>query len=432
MTTKKSDLFSEEATDNSEALSSDKKEISENKSEENTTILASEKTNSIILVLPEEKPILEKFFEEEQKVLEIVSICERAQEVKDDSSNDYARQVGKRANELVKAIDKKRLALTKPVREEQERINTVAKKLSSPIEAQIEKIRSVVTAYETEKERKRLEEVARIEKEKKEKEEKEKKERERVAKIKNEINRIQNTALADINQIEDMKSLNELEFRLNSWKPKAEFFSEFMPELQAVIKDLNEKITLRKPVIEQLQKQKEEAARLKGEAKKLAEEKLKLQQEELKKQKEAEEKRLLEEKELKDRAEALNRQELSIFIASLNYTKETAQEVEKFIGKYGSATTAMQKKQEMLDTINAERIAAAKNTELNAKKMKNQRVNFKFRILNESEVPREFLSVDEKKINQAIVANRMLLEKVPVEFKIAGIEIYSETKTVLK
>jgi hypothetical protein len=441
MTNKKQEsipsLFSEEATDNSsdgiempQAEATDT--IVENKEEDKSTVHISQETKSIIVVSPEEMPILAKFSEEEQKVLEVVAICERAQQINDDTQNDYARQVGKRANELLKAIDKKRLALTEPIREQHNRINAVAKKLSSPIDLELEKLRQSITTYETEKERKRQMELKRIEEEKKAKEEIERKERERVAKIKLEINNIQNNATADINRIEDLKGLTEFDTRLRSWKPKAEFFAEFMPELKSMLEDLYRKIELRKPIIEELTKQKEEAQRLKGEAKKVAEEKARLEQEKLDKAKKDEADRLQIEKEARDRAEVLNRQDLSIFIASLNYTKETLQETEKFIGKYGSATAAIANKQGIIDAINAERLAKAKDNELEAKKMKNQRVNFKFRILNESQVPREYLMVDEKKLNEAIVKNRILLEKIPAEFKIDGIEIYSETKTVFK
>ena len=399
-----------------------------------TTKLKEEKApvteQAVLVFAPEEKPVVSKF-DMEQKVLEIVAVCNLAVTVKDDATNDYARQVGKNASLVVRAIENKRKELNGNPKKEIEDNNSVAKKLSAPIEVQIDKIRMAVSTYELEKEKKRLAEVAKAEEAKRKQEEAEQKERDRVQAIKQKIFDTKNKSLSDIDAISDPESLLAFEKRFKAWKPKASEYGEFMNEVDAIKKDIEDRIKTRKVIVADIEKARKESERLKGVAKKQA-----LKELELKKAKLDAEKAQADADQKKKDAEGqaieneANR-DLSIYLATLG-VKDVPKRTEEFVQLFGSSKGAMENKPKIVEKINAERIEDYNSKNLKSEKVKNQRTEYKFTVLDETLVPREFLSVDDVKIRKAIVEKRSELEKDLSSFKIAGVEIFPETKTVFK
>jgi hypothetical protein len=387
-------------------------------------------TQEILVFAPEEKPVVSKF-DMEQRVLEIVAVCTQAVAIKDDATNDYARQVGKNASLIVKAIDKKRLELNELPKKEIESNNAVAKKLSAPIETQIERLRLSVSTYELDKEKKRLAELKIIEDAKKVKEEAERKERERVQGIKQNILDTKNKAFSDIDLISDPKSLSEFEKRFNGWKPKEEYYAEFMGELTAVREEITKRIQSRQVIVAEIEKSRKEAEKLKGVAKAQAQKELELKKQQLDLEKSQADAKAKEVELEKQKAENKANQDLTIYLATLG-VKEVPKRTEEFVQLFGSSVDAMNNKDKIVEKINAERISDYNSKNLKADKVKNQRTEYKFTILDETLVPREYLCVDETKIKKAIAENREALEKDLSSFQIAGVQIFPETKTVFK
>jgi hypothetical protein len=421
-----------------------------------------------------EHTALQKFNEVQQKVIEIVVNC-KSIKVTDAASNLRAKEVGKSANALVKAIDKKRLELTKPLRDEAERINSVAKQLSAPLETEVERFKIEITAFDLEQERIRQEQLKKAEEERKAKEEADRIERERIDKIKEQIRIVENAGLDEINRCDTVAKVDALANKLTNWKPKAEFYQEFLPQVQSAIADLIEKVKLRKPVVQEMENQKAEAERLakiaaeqEAKAKEIeaarvkaleqqtkaeqdasnaqaaiakaeqdrikaeqakaaaaeAQRKAEEQQQLLKKQQESAEADRIKAEQRKAELEEAQKQSLQTFLRAVGVRtiEETAN---YYIQKYGSAEIANTKKNDII----AEQTAKRQEKALGAK-TKNLRTDYKFEITDESLIAREFLSVDEKKIREAIIANREALEAG--SYTIAGIEIYADTKAVLR
>jgi len=383
-------------------------------------------------VTEDESFILKKYSEEEKKVIHIVSVCQQALAITTDASNNYAREVGKQASDLIKAINKRRLELTKPLRDEETLINSVAKKLTAPLEEQVGKLRLAVTRFEMEKERKRQEEIRQQEEIKQQRELAEKVERERIMRIKNEIQKVQNSAFAEIERIEDAKSLTAFETKIKNWKPKEEFFAEFMPELTLVLNEIAQRIESRKSIITEMQRAKAEAERLKGVAKLQAEREAELKRKELEAQKLKEQMEERQRQIDKEKRENMAIQELTYFVASLGLNTNIEEKVKELVKTYGSAILALGNQTAIIEKINKERIEAHNKAILEAQKVKNQRTDYLFNVLDEAKVPREFLSVDETKIRKAIQDNRKKLEQDIASFTIEGIEIYPQTKTIFK
>jgi hypothetical protein len=417
---------------------------------------------------------LKKYNETQQKVIEVVKAC-KSIKVVDAASNNRGREIGKSANAVIKAIDKRRLELTKPLRDGIEVINSVAKQLASPIEVEVERLKKEITQFEIESEKRRQEELKKAEEARKAKEEAEKKERERIEKIKTNIRQVENSGLQKINDCDSIDKINQLSATLLNWKPKADFYQEFFPEIQSLISDLIQKTELRRPIIEEIERQKAEAQRLEKVAQEQEAKAKLIEQEqrranELKSKaeqdvinaemqtKKAEQDRINAEaakkaaqeaqakaeeqqrklKEQQDNAELLKitnekraaqfeeeqKQNLQNFLKAIGI-KTFESKAEMYIKAYGSAEIAITKKNEIIQAETE--LRQVKNL---SSKTKNLRTDYKFELEDENLIPRQYLMVDEKKIREAIVANREAIEQG--NFSIPGVKIIEDVKSVLR
>jgi hypothetical protein len=384
----------------------------------------------VIQVAEEEKDALVKFSDQEKKVQEIVALC-KSVVVTDDASNTLARSIGVQAKAVISAIEKKRKELVRPHIDKQDAYNSVAKKLSSPIEEAVNtRINRMVTAYELAREEKRKAALAQAEKEKKEKEEAEAIEKARVDRIRASIKEVLDKGNGRIDKIDSSGSLDAFVKELSAWKPKVEFYGEFYSELENTIVELKTRAENRRPIIIQLEQNKAEAAKLEGEAKLQAEKIAAQQADKLKAIQEKEAAELATKKAEEEAKEANAKRELTILIAPI--CQNIHEELKRQIGLHGSAVNAMANKGKVIQSVTEAKTEKQEIRGLKSEKMKNQRLEFKFEIINEFQIPREFLSVDETKIRAAIVANRAALEKDINGFKIEGVTIYPDTKTVFK
>ena len=89
-----------------------------------------------------------------------------------------------------------------------------------------------------------------------------------------------------------------------------------------------------------------------------------------------------------------------------------------------------------LETILAKELGVVqRNDKINnlvGDKVKNQRKEVKFKIVDANKIPREYLKVDETKIRATMGENRNGLKEDIHSFKIEGVEFYIESTTVLK
>lgn len=373
-----------------------------------------------------DKPVYE---EHQRRALNEILLAAKITVISNDEENTNARERAKILSNISKEINALRLATNKQWEKKIDDNNDAAKKITGPLNDHVNRIKELINKYEIAKEEARKAELARIEKEKKEKEEAERKERERIEKIKNSLKNARDTASAEISK-DDYDSLLAIEQKISGWQPKADFYAEFMPDAIALKEELLSMVELKKPILEQIKKQKEEADRLDGIAKEQAKKELELQQEALRQQKKKEEQEKAELEMKRQQAEIEAKQELMVLIASMGIS-DVEKTIDSLVLKYGSAAEASKKREEVIEHFMAAQEIEKKQEQLISSKVKNRRTDFLFNIVDESIIPREFLKVDETKIRAAIQENRKTLEKDINGFKIAGVEIYQEKKTIL-
>ncbi len=360
---------------------------------------------------------------------ELLSLSKKI--IQDDIDNNSARDIGKQLTKLVKQIDDARLEANKP---DQAKINkrmADAKTIIVPASAEVERLKKAISFYESEKERKRLLELKRIEDEKKAKEEAEKKERERVAKIKSAIERIRTEGIARLEKCNTLAELNSFETNVNGFVLKTDFYQEFISEAENEKTQLIILVSQRKPLLEEIEKQKLEAAKLEGEQKEAANREAEAKQKEFAAQKLADEEKRKNEELVKQNNELNASRDLMMFAASLDLT-DAELYINKVIEKYGSAYTAMQDREKLIDDYKQSLIEKSKEEAVTAGKVKNVRTDFDFKIVSETEIPDEFWSVDEAKIKKYILSKRAELEKDVNSVSIKGLIIFPRRSTILK
>jgi len=352
--------------------------------------------------------------------------------IKDDDENTNARALGKELTDLKKEIEDEKKKRNKPLKEEMDSNTEKAKKLIEPIEKQVDRLKSLITTYELEKERKRKEELERIEKEKKEKEEKERKEAERVSKIRNEISRLRDLSHKSISDANTEEALNKIELNLKNWQPKKEYFMEFYDEVNINLKkEIQSLIDGRRPIVKELDEARKKAEELQAKNKEAAEKERKLLEEKLADERKKKEQEAAMKKAQEDAEELSARNELTVLIASLG-VKDFEGYLKKIVSKYSTCRQAVLKRDEIIKSYQDEQDKLRQIQLLEQQKIKNQRIDFVFTIDDETKVPIQYLSVDEKKIKKAIQENREALEKDINSFKIDGVTITSKVQTVLK
>ena len=300
--------------------------------------------------------------------------------------------------------------------------------ISEPLKKEVERLKNAVGLYETEKERKRLEEEKRLAKEKAEKEAAILAEQQRVAKVRQNISDISTNGIAGLDKCNTLDELNAFSTKVKSAVLKEEFYKEYFQEAKDKMAELVTLIEQRRPLLEEIEKAKKEAELLEGEQKAAAE---KAMAEKLEAEKVAnEEKRKNEELE-RENKEMTAKQELFSLFASLGI-KKVSDYVNVVVEKHGSAIIAAEKREELISDYQNSLVEKAKEEEATSEKVKNVRVDYLFEITDENLIPREYLCVDEAKIKKAIQANREILQKDINGYKIAGVMIFPKNSTILK
>lgn len=381
-------------------------------------VTATLKKDSIEIFELQSKPLIEK-------VIKIISIGT-------DDDNANARTLAKELADLKKKVNAEKIARNKPLNAEIDANGEKAKKIVEPIDVQIERVKQLITNYELEKERKRKEEIAKIEAEKKEREEKERLNNERISKIRGEIQRLRELSSKSIGDANTLSDLLKIETNMTTWKPKQEYFMEFFDEVDVTLRnEIKSLIEARKPILKELDEQREKAAKLEEENKEAAERERKLIAEKL----EAEKKKKEQEdaiKKAQEETEEMNaKNEITVLVASLGI-KDFEPYIENILKKYGNYRTASASREKIITSFQEEQEEKRQKAILDAQRIKNQRVDYDFEITDVTKVPLQYWSVDESKIKKAIQENRSLLEKDVNSFKIDGVKITPVTTTVLK
>lgn len=368
---------------------------------------------------------------DEFKVLadEVLILSKKIITPKDDSENTDARDYAKRLSKIMKDADTERKLKNNPWEEKIDQNNDLAKMvISEPLKKEVERLKNAVGLYETEKERKRLEEEKRLAKEKAEKEAAILAEQQRVAKVRQNISDISTNGIAGLDKCNTLDELNIFSNKVKSYVLKEEFYKECLEEAKGKVDELLTLIEQRRPLLEEIEKAKKEAELLDGEQKAAAE---KAMAEKLEAEKVAnEEKRKNEELE-RENKEMTAKQELFSLFASLGI-KKVSDYVNVVVEKYGSAIIAAEKREELISDYQNSLVEKAKEEEATSEKVKNVRVDYLFEITDENLIPREYLCVDEAKIKKAIQANREALQKDIKNFSIKGTIIFPKNSTILK
>jgi len=371
-------------------------------------------------------------FDFEKQSSELFSLSKKLSLINDDEDNNSARDIAKQMTTLKNKIEDARKEANKP---DQQRIDSrmeSAKKITEPITKEVERLKQCISFYESEKERKRLEEKKKLEDEIKAKEEKEKKERDRVQNIRKEIDRLRTDGQAKVNACNTMKEINDLELKLKGWKLKPEFFSEFIEEAEGLKNEISELLSKRKPLIEEIEKKNEDAKKLEGEKKEQAEREAEAKKKELEAQNKLREEENRNKELQEQNMELAARQELIVLVASFGINKGVEEYMDNVIAKYGNCRLAMTNRDKLVDDYREHLSNKTKMDAIESEKVKNVRLTFEFSIIDEDLIPREFLSVDEAKIRKFITDKRKELEKDVNSVKINGLLIYPKKQTIVK
>lgn len=368
---------------------------------------------------------------DEFKVLadDILVLSKKIIAPKDDTENTNARDYAKRLAKIEKDADTERKLKNNPWQEKIDQNNDLAKMvISEPLKKEVERLKNAVGLYETEKERKRIEEEKRLAKEKAEKEAAILAEQQRVAKVRQNISDISTNGIAGLDKCNTLDELNIFSNKVKSYVLKEEFYKECLEEAKGKVNELLTLIEQRRPLLEEIEKAKKEAELLEGEQKLAAQ---KAMAEKLEAEKSAnEEKRKNEELE-RENKEMTAKQELFSLFASLGI-KKVSDKVNEVVEKYGSAIIAAEKREELISNYQESLVEKSKEDEIASEKVKNVRVDYLHEIIDEKLIPREFLMVDEAKIKKAIQANREILQKDINGYKISGCIIFPKNSTILK
>lgn len=371
-------------------------------------------------------------FDFEKQSSELFSLSKKLSLIKDDEDNQAARDLAKQMTTLKNKIEEARKEANKP---DQQRIDgrmESAKKITEPLTKELDRLKQCVSFYESEKERKRLEEKKKLEDEIKAKEEKEKKERERVQKIRSEIDRLRTDGQAKVNACNTLKEVNDLEVKLKGWKLKPEFFAEFIEEAEGLKNEISELLSQRKPLIEEIEKNNLEAEKLKGDKKLQAEKEAEAKKKELEAQNKLQEEEQRNKQLQEQNMELAAKQELIVLVASFGMSRGVEEYMENVIAKYGNCRLAMEQRDKLVDDYREHLSNKTKMDAIDSEKVKNVRLTFEFSIIDEDLIPREFLSVDEAKIRKALVDNRKKLEEDVNGYKIDGLLIYPKKSIIVK
>ncbi len=363
---------------------------------------------------------------------DILAITKNIAVITDDEQNELARSCGKKLTKLKSELDEARKAANAPDQERIDDRNARANAIKAGMEKEVDRLKATIAFYEQEKERKAKELAEKLERERKEKEEAEAKERLRVETIKSTIAKIKSEGIPKLEKCNTLLELNTFEANLKGWKLKTDFYAEFLSEAQSVKDELVALVAQRRPLLEEIDRKNKEAELLKGEQARL------LREEADAKQRQLDAQRLVDEAERNAKAlaeqnkELEARNELTVLIASFG-VKDVMGYTERVLRKHGTCLQAVADREKLIEEykefLNEQ---GQPKWEIGGSSVKNRRTDYLFTIVDESLIPREYLSVDESKIKKAIQANRQVLEKDVNSFQIAGMVIYPQKSTILK
>lgn len=356
-----------------------------------------------------------------EEVAELLAQCQSVKLIQNDEDNQLATETATKLNKLMKKIDESRLDVNRPLQDAIKSNNAIAKTMTDPIEKEIARIKPQITAYETEKERQRQEELAKIEAQKLQAEKLKQAEANRIARITGSIDKMEQDLTSKIEAVRTTEGLNILKEKLSEWTPKEEYYQEFLPNVEQLVKDLEAKIESRYATVLQL-----EAAVEQGNAKEAQE-----AQERIEKINQEQKQQAGEKQEEQETDDFKARQQLIMLFGQMG-VDNVADSVEEVISAYGSAKIAWEHKDDMIQAYQAQKEAAEKAEELKNGGMKNQRISFSYQIIDKSKIPLEYMAVDEVKIRAALKANGQALAQDMDSFKIEGVLIKKELKTVLR
>lgn len=372
------------------------------------------------------------YFEYEKQYDELTELSKKIILINDDFENQSARDIAKKMTTLKSSIENARKQWNEPHQKKIDDNNENAKKITEPIIKEVERLKQSISFYETEKERKRVEEENRLKEELRLKQEKEKQENERKSKIRSEIERLRIDGQNRVNNCNTVKDITDLEIKLNGWKLKPEFFMEFIGDAEKIKSEIIEALQKRKPIIIELEEKKQEAEKLKGKQAEQAKREAEAKQKELEAQNKLREEKQRNKQLQEQNMELAARQELIALVASFGIKYNIEGYMDSIISKYGNCRLAINNREQIIEDYRQYLKDKAEISAVKSDKVKNVRTDFLFSIVDENLIPKEFMSVDESKIRKAIQENRGLLEKDINGYKIEGLIIYPQKKTIIK
>lgn len=423
--------FIDEAIANTPQVENTEKEVKSKKVTVKTKEVKALEIPSSLEIKAEEANQNPLAYVDEYKALadDILILSKKIITPKDDDENTNARDYAKRLTKIAKDAEEERKLKNNPWQEKIDQNNDLAKMvISEPLKKEIDRLKSGISFYETEKERKRVEEEKKLAKEKADREAAAVAEQQRVAKVRQNISDISTNGILGLDKCNTLDELNAFSTKVKSAVLKEEFYKEYFQEAKDKMAELITLIEQRRPLLEEIEKAKKEAELLEGEQKEAAQ---KAMAEKLEAEKVAnEEKRKNEELE-RENKEMTAKQELFSLFASLGI-KKVSDYVNTVVEKHGSAIIAAEKREELISDYQNSLVEKAKEEEVASEKVKNVRIDYLHEIIDENLIPREFLMVDEAKIKKAIQSNREILQKDINGYKISGVMIFPKNSTILK
>lgn len=363
---------------------------------------------------------------------EILVLSKQIINPKDDADNDNAKSYGKKLVTISANAEKARKEYNNPYQEKIDANNDKVKAdITEPFKKEVERLKLAITLYDSEKERKRLIEVARVAKEKADKEAEELAEKQRVANVRQKLSEISTNGVNALEKCDTLEELDSFKLKVKSIVLKEEFYKEYFQEATDKIVELIVLIDQRRPLLEEIDKAKKATELLEGEQKRDAELLMKANQEKLDAQKLVDDEKRKNEELEKENKEMTAKQELFTLFSSLGI-KKVADKVNETIEKYGSCIIASEKRDELISDYQNSLVEKAKEEEVASEKVKNIRTDYLFDVMDENLVPREYLCVDEAKIKKAIQLHRTELQKDIKSWGLSGILIYPKSSTILK
>lgn len=349
---------------------------------------------------------------------EVLKKCATITKVESDKQNVSAREIAKSASELKSIVNKARTTLNKPLKERIDKNNADAKEITEPITAQIERIKVLVGEYEVEKEKVRQEALRKAEEERMAKQREEEERQRAIQAIRDKINGIQSHYNAKIHDCKTSKTLEKYEAEIKALSVSKKEFGEQVESMKQAKNILLSQVIERYIVVKQLEKAD-------------ADDKARIIAEQEEKELEKAQDKSLEEQQM----DVIAEQELLILVSSM-WSKSSDwlvdDKMEELKARYGSCREANMFRDDIISSFQDNQAINESIKELKGDKVKNQRREVKFRIVDETKIPREYMKVDETKIRATMAENRDDLKEDIDSFQIEGVEFYIESTTVLK